>query len=862
MYRELFLRLNEDTIVLTANRRLAHYLSKEYAQYQLNTGKKVWSTPSILPLTTWLFDCWQRCPQAEGILLTDFQEQFLWRKIVPLLDKTALLAKEAWRLMKAWELSTDELKLEANSEVQCFIDWALQFQKGLEQNQWISSAELPEQLQLVIPHLKLPKQIILIGFDELAPNVQQLFAALEKKITIAITQSNPYEAQWNTRTESSLPLVSQRTSYGRINFQNNEMEIQTMARWAYAQWEKEPNQKIGCVIPDLVQRRTQVLRLFTEIFGSSKHFNISVAESLTQIPLTQTALKCLELDPFKIDIMQLGTVFRSSYTNSSTADVCLAAQLDVKLRESEHWQANPALILYHLNQLQPNFQSTTLTTRCQTWLSKRSSTSLFPSAWAQQFSEELTAIGWPGQQSLDSKEYQQWKRWENLLHEYAALDTFTQQQTRKNALQLLRQLAHHTLFQPMSSQNSSIQILGLLETTGHYFDKLWIAGLNDKKWPPAASPNPFLPLSLQRRCQMPHASAKREMDYTLQLQNRLLKSAPAIILSAPLQEGDIQLSASPLIRHFPKINNENLQLPGWQPLKAHLFKIKMLETIEDAQAPALQENEPMSGGSSLLQSQSTCPFQAFAKVRLQAKPLNKPHTGLNAVERGNFVHQTLDLVWKKIKDWQTLNSSSDGGLENIIDETITHLVSQEKLIQPLFLNTEKKRLKQLVKKWLLLEKKRPPFEVSQQETKRHIKIGPLRLEVRIDRIDNNRFIIDYKTGSQNSVDDWFGDRLKNIQLPLYCAYAAREAIGIAYAEVRSQKMTFKGLISANEKFNSFSQVKPSPLTWDELIRRWKMQLYHLAVDFSSGKADVDPVDSKTVCKVCHLHSLCRIGEIE
>ena len=917
MYHRLFFSLDEETIILTANRRLAHYLSIEYAHYQIKAGKKTWLTPCILPLTTWISKCWQYCPKAKGILLTNFQEQLIWKKIVPFSNSTALLVQEAWYLMKAWRLSIDNLKLEANNEVQYFIDWSFRFQKELERNDRVSAAELPERLQPLLSHLNLPKKIRLIGFDELVPTFQQLFEALEKK-TIAISSFDHYpyypftyeSKKLKSRLNHSYPqiislekatdpelgsglcadsrLSEQRLprsfqegfhdvfahkplpnsgsddplAIKRCNFQNSEKEIQTMARWAYTQSKKNPQQKIGCIIPDLTQKRAQVLRLFTEIFRNSDHFHISAAELLTQISITRIALRALELDPLHIDILQLGVVLRSSYINSNIEDVCLAAQLDIQLRESGQWKASPSLILYQLNQLQSNFPTATLKMRCQKWFNTKIFVNLTLNAWAQQFSTELTAIGWPGQRSLDSKEYQQWKRWEQLLHEFSALDALSQQQTRKGALNLLRQLAHHTIFQPKSRQETSIQILGVLEAGGHYFDKLWISSLNDKKWPPLASPNPFLPLALQRQHQMPHASSNREMDYTLKLQNRLLKSASEVILSVPLQEEDIQLSPSPLIRHFPKINVETLQLPPWQPLRDYTFQLKTLETINDIKAPLVQENELLAGGSMILQSQSTCPFQAFSKIRLQAKPLKKPHTGFNGSERGNFVHLALDLLWKKIKDWHTLMTYSDGELENKINKIVESLLNQEECIPTLFLNVEKKRLKQLIKKWLMFEKKRPAFKVSQRETSRHIKIGPLRLEVRVDRIDAGNFIIDYKTGSQNRIKDWFSNRLKSIQLPLYCAYAIADVNGVAYAEVRSQKMTLKGLINPNEKLNSFSKIKPSPIAWNELIHQWKTLLHQLALDFVSGKAEVNPIDSKTDCEICQLHSLCRIGETE
>ena len=864
MYYELLPTLDQDITVLTASDCLGHHLQQQYTQqHAVKSDKKRESIPSILPLNEWISQCWQHCQQTSETLLSDFQEYLLWQEIIPFAKKAANLVKEAWQLMKAWNLSLKDLEREANNEVQHFIQWALQFETQLKERHWISSAELPKRLESLIPYLKLPKQIILIGFDELVPSVRQFLEVLEKNAAPSCCARKSGNPEVRVSYFSSLlrSTTEKSQSIHRIHLKDQKNEIQTMARWAHAQWVIDPAKKIACIIPNSTHRHSQILRLFTEVFHSDKPFNISLGEPLTHIPLIKTALDILELNYSFIDIIPLGAVLRSAYINSTDDDACLAAMLDVKLRQLNSWKISPQTLMCHLSQLKSHFQYSTLNTRCQQWLNiERPTTPKYPSTWAQQFTAELLALGWPGQRTLNTKEYQQQERWRQLLEVFAALDMTTQPCTRKTALHLLRQLAHHTIFQP-KTKTAPIQILGLLEAAGENFDKVWMMGLNDKNWPPSPKPNPFLPLNIQRRHQMPHSSVKREIDYAIQLQQRLLNSASTIILSAALQEDDLQLSPSPLIRQFPLITLEELQLPPFQTVNERMFNSKKIEQIVDQTIP-LQDNEPIRGGSSVLQSQSVCPFQAFAKIRLQAKPLREPHLGLSGAERGDFVHRLLDLVWKKIKDWHTLNNYSDQGLETLIDETIDHFFKQEPS-QSIFIRIEKKRIKQLIKKWLAFEKKREPFIVSQRETARHIKIGPLNLQVRIDRIDtigNNKFVIDYKISNKNSSDAWLSDRLKHIQLPLYCTFAVRDVKGIAYAEVHSKEMKFNGLIDPKEK-SLFREITVSPEPWETLMQKWKILLHQLAVDFSKGKADVNPLDAET-CKYCELSTLCRVGEGE
>lgn len=861
MHCELLPTLDPDVTVLTANDRLCNHLRYQYAQYKAKSKKKIGCIPSILPLKEWISQCWKNYQQAPAILLSDFQEHLLWKEIIPFPNQAANLVKEAWQLMKAWNLSLKDLEKEANSEVQYFIQWASQFETRLKEHYWISSAELPKRLESLIPYLKLPKQIILLGFDELVPSVRQFFKVLENTVPFCHSGKNGnseiYVSYFSSLLKSTMEEKSR--SIHRIHLKNQENEIQTMARWAHAQWVIDPTKKIGCIIPNLNNHRSQVLRLFTELFHSDKPFNISLGEYLTHIPLIKTALNILELNYSFIDITPLGVVLRSSYINSTDDDACLAAMLDVKLRQLSLWQISPQTLMCHLNQLKSHFQYSTLNTRCQQWLNiERPTTQKYPSLWAQQFTAELLALGWPGQRTLNTKEYQQKKRWIQLLKEFSTLDITKQLYTRKTALHLLRQFAHNTIFQP-KMEIAPIQILDLLEVSGENFDKVWIMNLNGKNWPSSPKPNPFLPLNTQKQYQMPHSSVKREIDYAIQLQQRLLNSAPTVILSTALQEGDLQLSTSPLIRHFPLITPKELQLTPLQTLNKWMCNTK-IERIIDQTIP-LKDNELIRGGSSLLQSQSVCPFQAFAKVRLQAKPLKEPHPGLSSVERGDFMHRLLNLIWKKIKDWHTLNNYSDQELETLICEIIDGFFKQEPS-QSISVHTEKKRIKQLIKKWLLLEKKREPFIVIQRETACYIKIGPLNLQVRIDRIDtigNNQFLIDYKTSNRNTPDDWLGNRLKHIQLPLYCTFVVHNAKGMAYAEIHSKQMKFNGLIDPKAK-PFFNDITASSKPWDILKKKWKILLYQLAVDFSKGKSDVNPLDVET-CKYCKLSTLCRIGEI-
>lgn len=171
-------------------------------------------------------------------------------------------------------------------------------------------------------------------------------------------------------------------------------------------------------------------------------------------------------------------------------------------------------------------------------------------------------------------------------------------------------------------------------------------------------------------------------------------------------------------------------------------------------------------------------------------------------------------------------------------------------------------------------KKRPPFQVIEQETERSLELSGLRLRLKIDRIDQledgGQLLIDYKTGV-TSIQDWLTERLRQPQLPLYALNIGhpQKLVGMAFAQLHVSKPGFKGL---HEESLDTARYFPAgiisvdshkeyfaPRTWAELQEYWRIALEKLAAEFRNGHAQVDPADNGTPCQTCDLQSLCRIS---
>jgi len=129
------------------------------------------------------------------------------------------------------------------------------------------------------------------------------------------------------------------------------------------------------------------------------------------------------------------------------------------------------------------------------------------------FAALTTAAGWPGDRSLSSSEWQAQQAFAEMLDSLGQFDALLGRIGIAEALRRLQTLARERIFQPEAEGAASILVMGLLEAADAPLDGLWVMGMNDQHWPPAARPNPLLPAELQRRARAPNASAEVQSEF-------------------------------------------------------------------------------------------------------------------------------------------------------------------------------------------------------------------------------------------------------------------------------------------------------------------------------------------------------------
>ncbi len=841
MHEEIFRALAEGATVITASRRLARVLAREFHSMEAARGNTVWNRPDVLPLDAYLDRTWGEwlgrwADENAPVLLDALQEQMLWERIIRespagasllQIPETARQAMDTGRLIAEYRLPVDG-SYEASQDWAAFASWWREFRRRCKAYGWLERARLSDFLQdrIGAGEVLLPITVFVAGFDEMTPQQADFFESL---------------GEWHTVPRRGYCSVPARRS-----LRDSSEEIRAAAAWARRLLESDPETLIGIIVaPDLTRLRPKVDRTFGEVLEGA--FHLSVGPALAEYPLVRAALLMVEFALGKLTLPRAGMLLRSPFAGGSEKEWGKRAQLDAKLRKNGVWDLSLSRLREEAGSC-PELQR--VLRRVEKRIRERPEEQQ-ASDWSRRIEELLEAFGWPGNRAPSSREFQTIEAWRDLLFGLASLDRTAPPMNLGQIIDWLHQQASNTPFQ-VEDEGAPIQVMGMLEAAGLRFDHLWIMGLHDEALPAAAHPNPFLPTSLQREHRLPHSTPERELEFASALVERLLSSAPDVVLSYPQTEGDRALSPSPLVA------GASWKDDGEAPVR-HARGI--FEQIADETAPQLLQSDS-SGGASLFKDMAACPFRAFAKHRLAARPLEETDLGLSYRDRGTTVHKALEFIWRELGSHAQLVQLTPAELEALIARGADAAVA--KIGPGIGRDLEKQRLQKLLIEWLDIEKSRSPFTVAGIETERVVEIGGLQIKTRADRVDalpdGRQIIVDYKTGQLKS-DGWNSDRPAEPQLPLYCATNDRSVAGAAFAMIRTGELHFRGLTASDTSLPSLKKMSlDSAIPFERQLLEWRRVLEHLAEDFRAGKAQVDP--KKGACDNCGLRALCRIQELE
>jgi probable DNA repair protein len=496
----------------------------------------------------------------------------------------------------------------------------------------------------------------------------------------------------------------------------------------------------------------------------------------------------------------------------------------------------------------------------------------------------LGNINWLHTEKLSSKNFQICQKFKRCLEKLSALDQcLDKKYSFHAALQNLEQICSSELFQSESRNEDlkQINILGLLEAAAIDFTHAWICEMNDNKWPNKPAPNPYLSVGLQKHFNMPHASASKELEFSLRLNKRFTNHFDQIIYSYALNEGDSNLKPSTLFRNIKQMSAEAL-LQGFQPdyfdknLEHKILDKSKLEYFDDVEALAIDKDEVIKGGQNLLQSQAKCPFSAFAKHRLKLKEMEDPSISINAIDRGNILHELLELFWKKHKNQNNLNALNNTELKTEIEKQSQQIKKDFEYRLPedkKAIEIELVRAQEITFDFLQLDRNRQNFTVTATEEKLSQNIAGLNISLRADRIDElndgGQLIIDYKTG-KCSTKGWLAPRMEEPQLPLYLQGQKKvQALAYARLTLNKKELGYSGIASQPGIAQGIDDCHDSKkrsnkhfnLDWETLRQSWQEDLETSSESFQAGLNLVNPKDNKS-CDYCEFSTICRVSELK
>ena len=759
-------------LVVAASERAARALTAAFHRARRAEGLAAWPAPAILDWHSFVRNAWKDDGDDGRLILNAVQEQALWADIVSASGQgSGLLPGPRHRLaalaMRAQGLLCNYAPrfLEARTrtawqqDAGAFSDWLAEFEGACRSTDALSLARLPlELLKMLEAERRERAPLLLAGFDRLLPVQRQVFDAW---------------GRWSEAPPGAAP--------GQVSFHeaaDASTELAACALWCERRLAENPRARLLVVVQNVVRRRGEIERAFLRFAGGAgwvTRFEFSLGVPLSSVGLPRGAHLVLKWLSSALEEREMDWLFSTGQTTTGDAEQYALTGYMRALRRSGRERARWALEEFVTQRTEAPRAWVVRMLAAKRKLEECARGAQTPLAWAELVPALLETAGWPHPErsgwSLGSAEFQALRRWQQAMDECASLGFDGRRMSWSKFLEALGRVLDETLFAP-ESHDAPIQIAGPAESAGLTADAVWVMGATDDAWPASGSMNPLLPVAVQRESAMPHATAQLDGELARAMTARLLGSAPEVNFSYPRQSEGVEMHGSRVAAQFcgaPRPLPQEFSVPDVPEPIAVAFV--------DASCVPLREGTA-AGGSTILTSQSECPFKAFGTARLGAQGWEPAQAGLTALQRGQLLHSVLHSVWggppaglrahAELMAIADLEAFVEGHVRRVMEENLP-AGAREQMPQR-YLELEAVRLVKLVTEWLEFERGRVAFSVARTELDVSRSIAGLALKLRLDRIDRLRdgslLVIDYKSGNV-SPKMWEMPRPEDVQLPLY-----------------------------------------------------------------------------------------------
>ncbi|MBM7166343.1 PD-(D/E)XK nuclease family protein [Pseudomonas aeruginosa] len=867
--------LNEGTLVLTSTERVARHLRLQSALLQSMSGKKAWFNKGrIQTVTSWIENAWLELMPAEQ-LLYPVQELAVVKGLADssglmpatLISSTATSRRigSAYSEALKYQIPMDQERFRFKRELEVF--WQLQemLRRECSSQGVVFRAQLPGLLLKAVQEglVELPSKIVIVGILDMNPAEKVLFQAIAargvevEEVDVAGDRSTPQLIR-ATNQGDEFTLVAE--------WVNNHLSPYVDTPLAAPQ--------LAILVPDIRNFQAPLIEALslhcspaTLIPGESDAdmrtpWDISSGATLGSRPLVRAAMDLLSITPQEADSEAFSRVLRSPWIGGETSEGRARALLDIWLRDNMGLSMGGEDFLRAIGVYKgdavPDFRE-----RFAGYLAAHlnGAAKRYPSEWAEQFSQALVGMGWPGGKELDSANFQTMKAWDEALTLFRTLDTQLGRVEYPRAYMWLREIIDTRQFQPRISHVAPVSILGYEDAIGLHFDAVWVLGASSTVLPARVEPSPFLPLELQVAAGIPGASSEGALARAEKVVAALLSTSADVTVSCPgHNDKGASVSCSELFGSWPA---------AAPSVHSHgLFVDQLLGILDRSQvvpetvAPvSADELAWIKGGVRIFKDYAEAPFLSFARNRLRAEMFPEPVIGLDPRIQGTMVHLVLELFWTDVRTSKALKAMSHGQLFDKIRDTVSK--ASEQLLNKLVwrygkrvIALERLRLESLINDWLYLESKRThDFEVLGFEEPHDIAVGLVNITVKVDRRDRifltedesefRDVVIDYKSGASMRMTSLNADTLTEPQLPIYATKidfqqnGGKRIDGIALAQVNSKSLGF------HTRSNFTGELAPrtgkhsgvdTEGAWDGQCEAWTNALDKMSQGFIDGEA--------------------------
>jgi len=417
----------ENQLILTANQRLAMQIKQAWGQLSQDQNTPVWRSPRVMSIEHWLMFLWDELKDQNHPLVSQLsivgtmQNQYYWEKALSqgqsdlTLDLSfASMAANCHDLLQRWTLNYNEIT-ESSSSLDKFKHWATQYQTLLNKNKLVTP---PQAWQLigdcfVAGALDKEPKINLYGFQSISPLQQQLLET--------------------TATEYDHIQPNQRpVSAKSIECTDPNAEFAAASKWAALELLKNPNQRIGILIPDLNNSLTQVVRIINETLAEqncSTAVNISAGVKLSDTALIKAAFNCLDLFDFKLPLNQWLCILNSPFNLFEKLPIQFKVDCELKLRALKSHSLGLDQFIQIIRGQQSSLENSDEIQNdieplysFQQYNRENKAHQYSFSQWADILDKTVKQLGWPGLSQPTSIQYQQIQQWDKLLAKLAELD--------------------------------------------------------------------------------------------------------------------------------------------------------------------------------------------------------------------------------------------------------------------------------------------------------------------------------------------------------------------------------------------------------------------------------------------------------